>query len=276
MPPIQRKDLAQDKKEKTKAKAEAAAGASKDAQKQGKGSVAAVAGSAAAAGEDKQPQQQKSKKEKKAGNEDAAAAAGAPKKEKKAKQGGVGGGGAAAEPVANSPAMIDLRVGKIVEIGKHPDADSLYLEKVDFGEPEGPRQVISGLVKFVPIEEMRDRWVVGVCNLKPASMRGVKSYAMLLCASSKDHTTVEPCLPPPGSAVGDKVEVEGYEGGTPLEQLNPKKKIFEWYQPSLLTTDAREAAWTGPAPDGSDSRNRLLKTAKGVVTAPTLVGASLS
>lgn len=26
------------------------------------------------------------------------------------------------------PSMIDLRVGKIVEISKHPDADSLYVE----------------------------------------------------------------------------------------------------------------------------------------------------
>lgn len=107
-------------------------------------------------------------------------------------------------------------------------------------------------------------------------MRGIKSYAMLLCASTKDHSTVEPVLPPEGSQVGDKVEVEGYEGQNPLEQLNPKKKIFEWYQPSLTTTEAKEAAWTGPAPDGSDSRHRLLKTAKGVIKAPTLVGASLS
>jgi aminoacyl tRNA synthase complex-interacting multifunctional protein 1 len=33
------------------------------------------------------------------------------------------------------PSMIDLRIGKIVEISKHPDADSLYVE-VSLGAPD--------------------------------------------------------------------------------------------------------------------------------------------
>lgn len=28
---------------------------------------------------------------------------------------------------------LEIRIGKIVEIGKHPEADSLYVEKVDIG-----------------------------------------------------------------------------------------------------------------------------------------------
>jgi aminoacyl tRNA synthase complex-interacting multifunctional protein 1 len=36
---------------------------------------------------------------------------------------------AAADDVGEpQPSMIDLRIGKIVEIAKHPDADSLYVE----------------------------------------------------------------------------------------------------------------------------------------------------
>ena len=34
----------------------------------------------------------------------------------------------------------DLRVGKIVHVEKHPDADSLYVEQIDVGE-EKPRTV---------------------------------------------------------------------------------------------------------------------------------------
>ena len=63
----------------------------------------------------------------------------APKKEKKEKAGANEEKGkkkgessqkqAAAEDVGEpQPSMIDLRVGKIVEISKHPDADSLYVE----------------------------------------------------------------------------------------------------------------------------------------------------
>ena len=36
---------------------------------------------------------------------------------------------------------LDLRVGKIVQVEKHPDADSLYVEQIDVGE-EKPRTVL--------------------------------------------------------------------------------------------------------------------------------------
>ena len=36
-----------------------------------------------------------------------------------------------------------MRVGLIISAEKHPDADALYIEKIDVGEPE-PRTVISG------------------------------------------------------------------------------------------------------------------------------------
>lgn len=65
---------------------------------------------------------------------------------------------------------------------QHPDADSLYLEKIDVGEAE-PRTVVSGLVAYVSQEELQDRMVLLLCNLKPQKMRGIESQAMLLCAS---------------------------------------------------------------------------------------------
>lgn len=40
-------------------------------------------------------------------------------------------------------------------------------------------QIVSGLVKFVPVEKMENRRVVVVCNLKPAKMRGVLSSGMV-------------------------------------------------------------------------------------------------
>jgi methionyl-tRNA synthetase len=45
-------------------------------------------------------------------------------------------------------------VGLIKKAEKHPDADSLYIEEIDVGE-EAPRTVVSGLVKFIPLEEMK-------------------------------------------------------------------------------------------------------------------------
>jgi aminoacyl tRNA synthase complex-interacting multifunctional protein 1 len=48
---------------------------------------------------------------------------------------------------------LDFRVGKIIEVNLHPGADTLYVEQIELGE-EKPRTVCSGLVKFIPIEEM--------------------------------------------------------------------------------------------------------------------------
>lgn len=48
---------------------------------------------------------------------------------------------------------LDLRVGRILKATKHPDADALYVEEIDLGE-EKPRTVVSGLVRFVPLEEV--------------------------------------------------------------------------------------------------------------------------
>jgi len=43
-------------------------------------------------------------------------------------------------------------------------------------------QIVSGLVKFVSAEQMQNRRVVVVTNLKPAKMRDVMSYGMVGCA----------------------------------------------------------------------------------------------
>lgn len=49
---------------------------------------------------------------------------------------------------------LDIRVGLIKKAEKHPDADSLYVEEINAGE-EQTRTVVSGLVKYIPIDEMQ-------------------------------------------------------------------------------------------------------------------------
>ncbi|KDR82682.1 hypothetical protein GALMADRAFT_238170 [Galerina marginata CBS 339.88] len=189
-----------------------------------------------------------------------------------------GGGGKAPAPDEGEPvpSMVDLRVGHIIDVIKHPDADGLYIEQIDLGEETGPRTVVSGLVNYIPIEQMRDKYLVAVCNLKPASMRGVKSFAMVLCATSKGGKEggIELIQPPANSKPGDRVYFEGdeYENAMPLPQLNPKKKIFETVQPGFITLNSKEAAWINPL---TKSVHKI-RTAKGVCVAPTLIGASLS
>ncbi|KAJ3300623.1 hypothetical protein HK104_009280 [Borealophlyctis nickersoniae] len=182
-------------------------------------------------------------------------------KEKSAKGGKPAPAPAAAE--ASLISKLDIVVGKILDVKKHPDADSLYVEQIDCGE-EKPREVVSGLVKFMTEDDIRGKTILVLKNLKPASMRGIKSHAMVLCASNADHTKVEFLVPPPGSVPGDRVFFEGHEG-EPDEQLNPKKKVFETVQPGFSTGDDLVATWNGIP----------FQTAKGVVKAASLNGASI-
>ena len=64
---------------------------------------------------------------------------------------------AATAPAADPEALItavDIRVGKILKCERHPEADTLYVSQIECGEAE-PRQIVSGLVKYVPLESMQ-------------------------------------------------------------------------------------------------------------------------
>lgn len=159
----------------------------------------------------------------------------AAKKNNEGKKPKASGGTKDQTPAVDKPvdvSRLDLRIGKILEVDRHPDADALYVEKIDCGDPTGPRTVISGLVKHVPIEEMRNRFVVVLCNLKPAKMRGILSEAMVMCASTPEK--VELLQPPENVKPGDRVVFANYPG-EPDAQLNPKKKIWETVSPDIKT-----------------------------------------
>ena len=158
---------------------------------------------------------------------------------------------------------MDIRVGKIVSVKQHPDADSLYVEEIDLGEPE-PRTVVSGLVKHLPPTALENALVVVLCNLKPAKMRGIESRAMVLTAQSVDGSIVELLKPPNASVAGDMVYFDGFKG-TPDAVLTPKKKIWETLQEMIQVNDA-----CVPVFKNKDGKTHTLQTDKGVCQSSTV------
>lgn len=168
-------------------------------------------------------------------------------------------------PVPLPPtSVLDIRVGKIMQCEVHPDADTLYVETIDLGEDE-PRTIVSGLVKYIPLEEMQDRPVVVICNLKAANMRGVTSNGMLLCASGKENGVVEPLDPPAGAAIGERVYFGDDVEQGPAETANrvKKKKLWKKLQPHLVTGPDKVVLLDGAQ----------MNTTAGVVTVKSLVNA---
>ena len=116
---------------------------------------------------------------------------------------------------------LDIQVGKIIEVQKNPDSDTIYMEKIDMGNGR-VRNISSGLQKHYTLEQMNGAMVVVICNLKPRKVAGNLSEGMVLCASNSDKSTTEFLLPPEGSQPGDLISFEGYDR-KPLDVLPDKK-----------------------------------------------------
>ncbi|EOY20090.1 OB-fold nucleic acid binding domain-containing protein isoform 1 [Theobroma cacao] len=161
-----------------------------------------------------------------------------------------------------SVSLLNIQVGLICKAWKHPSADSLLVEEIDVGEAK-LRQVVSGLAKYCSPEQLTNRRVVLITNVKPGKLRDVMSEGLVLCASNEDHTAVEPLLPPEGAKPGEHVSFSGHcclsllnvwsvlvqlilrIDGKPDDVLNPKKKQLEKITPHLFTDEKGVATFKG-------------------------------
>ncbi|MHA1820111.1 MAG: methionine--tRNA ligase subunit beta [Promethearchaeota archaeon] len=80
---------------------------------------------------------------------------------------------------------LDIRVGQIVEVEQIPKSRNLIKLKVDIGEKE-PRQILAGISKYYTPEELLNRKIIVLANLKPRKLMGMESNGMLLAADVED------------------------------------------------------------------------------------------
>jgi methionyl-tRNA synthetase len=92
---------------------------------------------------------------------------------------------------------IQLKVAKVIEAEKVEKSNKLLKLKVDLGNEK--RQIIAGILKSYKPEEILNKKVVIVANLKPAKLMGLESQGMLLAVEGKDGSLNV-------LAVGDDVE----------------------------------------------------------------------
>lgn len=117
---------------------------------------------------------------------------------------------------------IELRVAKIIDIQRHPEAEKLYIEKLDDGSGT-ERTIISGLVPFYKPEELLGKHIILAANLKPAKLRGVLSQGMLLAANDKagpDGSERVEVIFAPHAKPGDQVCLTGREASGSLPEID--------------------------------------------------------
>ncbi|MBN1700101.1 MAG: hypothetical protein JW881_21500 [Spirochaetales bacterium] len=139
-----------------------------------------------------------------------------------------------------------LRVAKIIEVNRHPDADKLYIETISLGDSQ--RVIVSGLVPYYSAEELAGRNIVLAANLKPARLRGVESNGMLLAAESGGVVEV---IFVDEASPGDRITLEGFPEDT---AENPEEITIEQFfdipikvkNHYLYVDDARLRSPAGP------------------------------
>ena len=106
----------------------------------------------------------------------------------------------------NSDIMpFNLKVAEIKEVEDHPDAEKLFVMKIDLGCEQ--RQLVAGLRQRFSADELVGKHIVVVTNLEHATLRGKKSEGMLL-AAEKDN--VVKIIETKNSKPGDRVYIEGF------------------------------------------------------------------
>ncbi len=97
---------------------------------------------------------------------------------------------------------LELIVARIIEVNEHPDADRLYLLKVDTGKEV--RQLVAGIKTAYAKEDLIDKQIVMIANLQPAVIRGQESQGMLLAATDEEGISI--IAPEKNMALGSRIK----------------------------------------------------------------------
>ncbi|WP_156768691.1 methionine--tRNA ligase [Borrelia recurrentis] len=81
--------------------------------------------------------------------------------------------------------QICLKTVKIKTIDRNPDAEKLFILKLDDGTPEG-KQIVSSIADHYTEEELIGKHIIIVDNLKPAKFRGIRSEGMLIATKDEN------------------------------------------------------------------------------------------
>lgn len=129
---------------------------------------------------------------------------------------------------------LQLRVAKITKVERHPKAEKLYIEHIDFGDEQ--RVIVSGLVPHYKEEELVGKKILVVTNLEPANLRGVESKGMLLAA--EENGVVGLVLP---DAELGEYAYNGEIDDSRIESIKnlPKINIKEFAEVSLIAKDGK-------------------------------------
>jgi len=119
---------------------------------------------------------------------------------------------------------LNLKVAKVLSVEDHPNADKLYVLQIDLGTEK--RQLVAGLKGYYKKEELENKKIIVVTNLKHAKLRGIESQGMLLAGEDDKNVGILTVDAEPGTQVG----IDGLENSidqTTFDQFQKLKIVVK-------------------------------------------------
>jgi len=137
---------------------------------------------------------------------------------------------------------LNLKVAKVTSVEDIPKADKLYIIKIDLGTEQ--RQIVAALKDYYSKEELLNKKIIVVTNLKKAKLRGYESQGMLLAGEDERDCGL---LYVEKSEPSSKVYFEGLENDDKEISFDEFKKIKMFvkngkiiYKDKVMKTDKEE------------------------------------
>jgi lysyl-tRNA synthetase class 1 len=78
---------------------------------------------------------------------------------------------------------LSLQIGLVEQVKKHPESEKLYIFKINVGDHT--RQILSGIQQYYKEEQLQNKKVVIISNLKEAKLAGEQSQGMILAVEDE-------------------------------------------------------------------------------------------
>jgi len=115
---------------------------------------------------------------------------------------------------------LNLKVAQIKDVQDHPNAEKLYVLKLDAGNEV---QLVAGIKAYYAKDQLIGKKIVYISNLQPAKLRGVESQGMMLAAEMDEKVYV---LTPSGDAAPGEPVSSGMEQGEKLISFSDFQKFI--------------------------------------------------
>lgn len=120
---------------------------------------------------------------------------------------------------------LDIRVGKITKLEKHPNSETLYIFHINVGELQD-RKIVSSLSKSLVLQDHLNLLVLFLFNLPPKDIRGVSSHGLILSTSISQSNQFEFIDVPAPSLIGEKLLFDVQEKPDPILTDKRLKRIL--------------------------------------------------